>query len=355
MRYFTLTVILTALFVISLTANPASANCHTKIEAVRAKLDLVPKDNPKRQKLTGMINKAKKIQNDEEKKKKCGKILKKAEKMLKGVLKQAEKGGKGKNGRKGKSGGHKGPMLDGQTTKDALDNETLCAIGRRKCDIKLAIKRGMFETGLRPRFPDGVECLDIDEQWAISYTYKRDRENYHGGIDMPADWGTPMIAAAAGTVIGKYVGTNSYRGKELILRHSPEETGFPLWLYTQYAHFNEMPEVEVGDRVKMGQILGPTGNSGRAGGRRERRPAIHFAVWYSESPQYVALQHKIIPIEGQWMDPNALYRKKIPVDSYSLKDLPEQEKKVPISVMLEDGTTIPTDTKVVWPYFCKRE
>ena len=47
------------------------------------------------------------------------------------------------------------------------------------------------------------------------------------------------------------------------------------------------------------------------------------------------------------MDPNTLYRNKSPFDSYSMKALPEAEKRVPISVMLEDGQTIPADTKIV--------
>jgi len=253
-----------------------------------------------------------------------------------------------------------GPTLEGQVNEDALDAETLCAIGRgRKCDIKLAIKRGMFETGLRPRFPEGAACRDIDEAWAIDYTYKRDRENYHGGIDMPAPFGTPMIAAAAGTVVGKYRGEGGYRGKEIILRHSPRDTGIPLWIYTQYAHFDAMPKHEVGDRVGMGEVLGPTGNSGR--GRRSaeqstrRRPAIHFAVWFSESPNYVAMPLKIIPVDGQWMDPNALYRLKPPFDSYSMKALPDAEKEIPIPVLFDDGATLPPGTKLVWPYACGRE
>ncbi len=252
--------------------------------------------------------------------------------------------------------------LDGQTKMDALDEETLCGIGRGpNCSIKLAVKRGLFETGLRPKFPDGLACRDIDEHWAISYTQKRDRENYHGGIDMPAPFGTPMIAAAAGTVVAKYGGEESYRGIEVILRHSPEDTGIPLWVYTQYAHFAEMPTIKVGERVKMGQPLGPTGNSGIQGalskpnrGQKARRDAIHFAVWFSTSPNFVALRVKIVPVDGYWMDPNALYRKKPPFDSHAMKALPPEEKKVPISVMLEDGTTVPPDTKIIWPYACKR-
>jgi len=217
-------------------------------------------------------------------------------------------------------------MLEGQTTLDKLDKETRCAIGRsRKCGIKLAVKRGLFETRLRPRFPDGLECRDIDEEWAIYYSPIRSRVNYHGGIDMPAPWGTPMIAVAAGTVVSIKRGKESFRGMEMILRHSPEDTGIPLWVYTQYAHFDKMPEHEVGQRVRIGEVLGPTGNSGidRTGQQStHRRPAIHFTVWYSANPLYFAGRRKIIPVDGQWMDPNALYRNKSPFNSYSMKAPP---------------------------------
>jgi hypothetical protein len=254
--------------------------------------------------------------------------------------------------------GRVGPTLDGQTTIDVLDEETLCGIGRgRRCDIQIAVKRGLFETGLTPVFPKGLDCPGIDEAWAIDYTYKRDRENYHGGIDMPATYGTPIIAAASGTVVAKYEGRETRRGREIILRPSPEETGLPVWVYTQYAHFDKMPKQEVGQRVRMGDVLGPTGNSGKQGwqSRRERRPAIHFAVWFSNDSRYVPLKRKIIPVSGYWMDPIALYRQGPPFDSPSMKTLPAGEKQVLVSVMTKAGEVTPGGAKVVWPYYCERE
>jgi len=248
--------------------------------------------------------------------------------------------------------------LDDRVDKNIIDHETLCGIGRSKrCDIKIAIKLGLFETGLRPQFPKGLNCRDIDEQWAISYRAKRGRENYHGGIDMPAPYGTPMIAAADGTVVSVSRGEKSFRGKEIIVRHSSEQTGIPgYWIYTQYAHFDVMPDLKVGDKVKMGDKLGPTGNSGIGRNGKQsgkRRPAIHFAVWFAKSPQYALTHGKLIPAKGLWMDPNALYRQKEPFDSYALKALPEAEKKIAIPVMLENGKFIPANTKLIWPYACK--
>jgi murein DD-endopeptidase MepM/ murein hydrolase activator NlpD len=251
-------------------------------------------------------------------------------------------------------------FLDGQVRSAALDQKTMCGISRsRKCDLADAIDLGLFETGLRPQFPDGLDCRDIDEQWAIDYSGKRARQNFHGGIDMPAPYDTPIIAAADGTVVFVSEGEGSFRGRELILRHSPAETGHPYWIYTQYAHFNREMTQTLGQRIKMGEVLGPTGNSGRSKESEQqslkRRPAIHFAVWFSESPSFVNHKNRlIVPVGGLWMDPNALYRKGPPFDSAALKALPEADKKVLIPVMLEDGTTIPADTKLIWPYSCKR-
>ncbi len=267
-----------------------------------------------------------------------------------------------RDGRRGGRGGlaPAGPTgVDGQVAPHAVDRMTLCGIGRLpNCDAQTAVDRGLFPTGLRPRFPAGLKCPDIDEAYAISYSHKRDREVYHGGIDMPASYGTPILAAADGQVIGIYSGIDSMRGIEVMLRHTPQDTGIPLYIYTQYAHLHAMPDLAVGQRVRMGQTIGPTGNSGstpsqlRSG--RERRPAIHFAAWFTASPQFVAFADRIVPLDSYWMDPVALYRLRPPFDSQTMKALPAAEKAVPIPVMLADGTTQPAGTRLIWPYACSR-
>lgn len=245
---------------------------------------------------------------------------------------------------------------NGLVAGERLDRDTKCAIGRFwRCDIQLAVERGLFETGLKPVFPEGLRCRKIDEGYAIDYGPKRNRQMYHGGIDMPAPWGTPIIAAAAGTVVGKFRGEKSFRGIEIVLRHCPEDTGIPLWIYTQYSHFSRMPELKIGQRVRMGEFLGPTGNTGigRKGRQsKKRRPAIHFGVFYSTSDQYAVVKERVIPAEARWMDPVALFRKKVPLDSGAMKALPQVEKQIPISVMLDTGEVIPANSKIVWPYQC---
>ena len=120
-----------------------------------------------------------------------------------------------------------------------------------------------------------------------------------------------MIAAAAGTVVGKFMGRNSARGIEIVLRHAPEDTGLPVWIYTGYAHLDEMPDLEVGQRVRLGEIIGPTGNSGVSGKKREqstrRRPAIHFSAFSGETGGYAIFRDIVMPLDGRWVDPIALY------------------------------------------------
>jgi murein DD-endopeptidase MepM/ murein hydrolase activator NlpD len=246
--------------------------------------------------------------------------------------------------------------------RDALDDETLCGIGREmRCDIEPQKRRGLVETGTGPRFPDNAKCPGIDDYWAMDYVKKRNRQAFHGGIDVPVPWGTPTLAVAAGSVVAKYEADQSKRGTEVVVRHSPEQTGLPMWTYSAYGHMDAMPDLKIGQRVEMGQIIGPTGNSGisakgskGSGQSATRRPAVHLAMFYSKTNTYSESNDTIIPVDGYWLDPLAFYRQKGPFDTPSVKALPEAEKDVPIPVLFDDGTVVPADTKIVWPYTCKR-
>jgi hypothetical protein len=119
-----------------------------------------------------------------------------------------------------------------------------------------------------------------------------------------------------------------------------------------------MPAQELGQRVRMGEHLCPTGNTGigRTGTQsNRRRPAIHFAAFFSTGEQYQEIRNVIIPGDGYWMDPVALFRKTLPLDSSSMKALPEADKQVPISIMFDDGEIFPAGARIVWPYTCTRK
>jgi murein DD-endopeptidase MepM/ murein hydrolase activator NlpD len=85
--------------------------------------------------------------------------------------------------------------------------------------------------------------------------------HFHNGIDLVAPYGTPIKAAAAGTVV--YVGWNWADGSDpawiVIVAHSGN-------LRTWYAHMQPKRPVSVGERVKKGQVIGYEGNTGNSTG-----------------------------------------------------------------------------------------
>jgi murein DD-endopeptidase MepM/ murein hydrolase activator NlpD len=263
----------------------------------------------------------------------------------------------------GRPGFEGGQRTDGTVGRPAIGKTVFSALARPpKSDPQDARDRGMIPTGLRPAFDTKVHCRGIDDHWAQDYSEIRGRDAMHGGIDIPAPSGAPIHAIAAGEVISKSLHEHDAQGIQIWLRHRPEDSGLPVWTFSQYTHLIELPDLPVGQRVRMGDVIGKTGNSGisgaearEGGGARKlqnRRPAVHFAVIYNQSGKYFHNERYVVPLDGWWMDPNAIYRKTGPYDSVSMKALPAAEKTVVIPYMLANGTTVPADTKLIWPYPC---
>ena len=85
----------------------------------------------------------------------------------------------------------------------------------------------------------------------------------HRGVDIKAPRGTPVHAAAAGTVA--FSGRQSSYGRVIKIDH-------PNGLRTIYAH-NSSNFVTVGERVKAGEVIGAVGQTGRATANH-----LHFEV-----------------------------------------------------------------------------
>lgn len=85
----------------------------------------------------------------------------------------------------------------------------------------------------------------------------------HDGTDFGVPCGTPVHAAAAGTVTGRSSG-GAY-GKRIVIRHRP---GFE----TTYNHLSAQA-VSVGDRVRAGQVIARSGTTGLSTGCH-----LHFMV-----------------------------------------------------------------------------
>lgn len=89
------------------------------------------------------------------------------------------------------------------------------------------------------------------------------RRRFHAGIDISAPKGTPIKAAAAGTVVR--AAWRSGYGKSILLEHGNG-------VMTRYAHCNTML-CRAGDSVTAGQQIGTVGRTGRSTGCH-----LHFEV-----------------------------------------------------------------------------
>ncbi len=92
-------------------------------------------------------------------------------------------------------------------------------------------------------------------------------QGLHGknGIDIGCPIGTPIAAAAEGTVIAAKSGWNGGYGNMVIISH-------PNGTQTVYGHLSRI-NVTTGQNVNDGQIIGTTGNSGQSTG-----PHLHFEI-----------------------------------------------------------------------------
>lgn len=136
----------------------------------------------------------------------------------------------------------------------------------------------------------GVRCDDTvcppDAEWTrpvdapVTSHFRTDERPRHHGVDMAAEHGTEIYAASAGVVIAAEcsasLGGAPY---DCDVDGSPEVRGCG-WhvkvlhsgnIATLYCHMQSRPEVETGDAVVTGQLLGHVGSSGNSS-----EPHLHF-------------------------------------------------------------------------------
>ena len=221
-------------------------------------------------------------------------------------------------------------------------------------------KIGLIATGLKPRFPLGVICPQISSPFGSPTRYdgslraQRSNNGFHGGMDITLKIGTPLLAAADGKVI--HIGEGGRLvGKVIWMQHSPEDTGFVEWTYTKYQHLDELPELQVGDRFKAGDIVAISGDTGTKGGRAFGAfgyPHLHMNVYASPSNKYKIRRHKVKIKKRFYIDPVAFYKKKL----FAAHDL--NKKRFPpvlVGVKLQNGAIIPGNTSKIWPVHCQNK
>jgi murein DD-endopeptidase MepM/ murein hydrolase activator NlpD len=129
----------------------------------------------------------------------------------------------------------------------------------------------------------GVLATDLEDNFGAPRTPTRN----HLGLDIRAPLGTPVVAAAAGTIVRL-----DESGSGGITIHQRALDGRTI-LY--YAHLRRRAaRLSVGDLVAQGDTIAYVGDSGNA----EGIPHLHFAVYAVQDPNEIS--------DGRHFDPYPL-------------------------------------------------
>ena len=144
-----------------------------------------------------------------------------------------------------------------------------------------------------------IEGGDISSDPELLPGAPRDyRAGIHEGIDFPAPTGTPVLAAASGTVARVDTSFLDWTRQQqdialyeaLTLGYTPTATldrirGRQVWIdhgrgvMTRYAHLLAVEPLVVGQRIDAGALIGQVGSSGYPQGG----PHLHFEVRVGDS------------------------------------------------------------------------
>jgi len=90
------------------------------------------------------------------------------------------------------------------------------------------------------------------------------KQSFHHGVDVALPIGTGILAPADGTIAHK--GSGASGGFTLLVRHQGN------W-HTVYYHLNRPSHRNIGERVRAGDIIADSGNTGASTG-----PHLHFEL-----------------------------------------------------------------------------
>ena len=143
-------------------------------------------------------------------------------------------------------------------TNASADNHEVQAVATQGADNHTdALKpaeatAAAVEQTLKTTMPVSGQMVAQYAMDCLSYNQTTRDWRVHNGIDLAAESGTPVVAAADGTVYTVY--EDDTMGKTVVIRHRGGYT-------TQYASLAQEVSVVPGDKVVMGQEIGCVGSS----------------------------------------------------------------------------------------------
>ncbi|HWK89029.1 MAG TPA: M23 family metallopeptidase [Longimicrobium sp.] len=146
------------------------------------------------------------------------------------------------------------------------------AISGKALLISLVPRERVPAAGPSPRLivpVAGVRVADLKD----SYGAARSGGRKHKGVDIMAPKGTPVVAAAAGVIVGRDSG-----GLGGIALYERDLDGRTVYYYAHLQGYRG--GLAVGDLVRQGDVIGYVGATGNAGGT----PHLHFAAFTVTEP-----------------------------------------------------------------------
>jgi murein DD-endopeptidase MepM/ murein hydrolase activator NlpD len=155
--------------------------------------------------------------------------------------------------------------LESLSARERADAEEIDALQAVSAELAARIRAAQANSTVRR----GSGALIWPVNAPITSPYGMRWGRMHEGIDLGAAYGTPIAAAAAGTVI--YAGWMGGYGNLTVIDHGGG-------LSTAYGHQSNIA-VALGQQVAQGEIIGNVGSTGHSTG-----PHLHFEVRVNGAP-----------------------------------------------------------------------
>lgn len=143
-----------------------------------------------------------------------------------------------------------------------LDQKTLVRVGVESKKIRQVFKGVALERFWSGSFIEPVQGR-VSGRFGSQRVINGRPRSPHSGEDIAAPEGTPVVAMNSGIV--QLTMDHFFTGKGVIIDHG-------LGLFSMYFHLSRV-DVELGERVKKGSVIGSVGATGRATG-----PHLHWGI-----------------------------------------------------------------------------